>query len=94
MHLVGVITSYEGSGTDCSYMPVGEGDHTLGCAISKVGRGALVVCMEGGPAVSAAPRIGAVASLMSRIFAVTFETVDEGGECLLALPKCTTRRTP
>ena len=71
-----------------------EGDNTLVRAASKVGRGALVVCVVGGPAVSATPEIGAVAGLVSRVFAVTLETVDVGGECPLAFPKGTARWRP
>ena len=64
-----------------------KGDNTFGCAASKVGRGALVVRVVGGPAVSATPEVGAVAGLMSRIFAVTLKAVDVRGECSLAFPK-------
>ena len=73
---------------------MGEGDNTSGCAASKVGRGALVVRVVGGPAVSAAPEVGAVAGLVSRVFAVTLETVDVRGECSLAFPKRTAGRRP
>ena len=39
------------------------------------------------PAVPAAPIIGAVAGLVPGVLAVTFETVDVGWKCSLALPK-------
>ena len=65
MHLVGVISSYKGSGTDSSYLSVGEGDNTLGRAASKMGGGALMVRVVSGPAVPAAPVIGTVAGLVS-----------------------------
>ena len=94
VHLIGVISSYEGSGTDSPYLSVGEGDDTFARAASKVGRGALVVRMVGGPAVSATPEVGAVAGLVSRVFAVTLEAIDMRGECSLALPKGTTRWRP
>ena len=73
---------------------MGEGDNTFACAAGKVGRGALVVRVVGGPAVSATPEVGAVAGLVSRVFAVTLETVDVRGECSLAFPKRTTGRRP
>ena len=89
-HLVGVISSYEGSGTNSPYLPVGEGDDALGRAARKVGRGALMVHVVSRPAVPAAPIVGAVAGLVSGILAVAFEAVDVGWECSLALPKGTT----
>ena len=88
-HLVGVISSYEGSGTDSPYLSVGEGDDALGCATRKVGRGALMVPVVSGPAVSAAPVIGAVTGLVSRVLAVTSEAVNVGWEPSLALSKGT-----
>ena len=66
---------------------MGEGDDALGCAAHKVGRGALMVRVVSGPAVSAAPVIGTIAGFVSGILAVTPEAVDVGGECSLALPK-------
>ena len=66
---------------------MGEGDDTFGRAACKVGRGALMVCVVSGPAVPAAPVIGAVAGLVSGVLTVTFETVDVGWECSLALPE-------
>ena len=86
-HLVGVISSYKGSGADGPYLSVGEGDNALGCAASEMGRGALMVPVVSGPAVPAAPIIGAVAGLVSRVLAVAPEAVDVGWECPLALPK-------
>ena len=93
-HLVGVISSYEGSGTDSSYLSVGEGDDTLAHATRKVGRGALMVRMVSGPAVPAAPKIRAVAGLVSRVLAVALEAVNVGWERSLAFPKGTSRWRP
>ena len=90
-HLVGVVSSYEGSGADGPYLVVSEGNNTLGCAARKMGGGALVVRMVSRPAVSAAPIIGAVAGFVPRIFAVTLEAIDVGWKCPLALPKGATR---
>ena len=87
MHLIGIISSYKGSGTDSPYLSVGEGDDALGCAACKVGRGTLMVRVVSGPAVPAAPIIRTVASFVSGVLAVTLEAVDVRGECLLALPK-------
>ena len=75
-------------------MSVGEGDDALARAASKMGRGALVVHVIGGPAVPAAPIIRAVAGLVSRVLAVTLEAVDVGWEPSLAFPKGTTRWRP
>ena len=93
-HLIGVISSYEGSGADSPYLSVSEGDDTFACATSKVGRGALVVCVVGGPAVSATLVIGAVAGFVSRVLAVAFEAINVGRECSLAFPKGTARWRP
>ena len=49
MHLIGVISSYEGSGTNSSYPSVSEGDDTLGCAACEMGRGALIVMVDESP---------------------------------------------
>ena len=73
---------------------MGEGDDALGRAACEVRRGALMVRVVGGPAVPAAPIIGAVAGLVSRVLAVTLEAVDVGWESSLTLPKGTTRRSP
>ena len=72
-------------------MPMSEGNNASSCAASKMGGRALVVHMKGGPAVPVAPCIGAITGLMPRVFTMAFETVDVGWECLLVLPKCTTR---
>ena len=93
-HLVGVVSSYEGSGTDSPYLSVGEGDDALARATCKVGRRALMVRMVSGPAVPAAPVVGAVAGLVSRVLAVTLEAVNVGLELSLALHKRITRRRP
>ena len=87
VHLVGVISSYEGSGADSPYLSVSEGDDALGRAASKMGRGAFMVHVVSGPAVPATPIVGAVAGLVPRVLAVTPEAVDVGWECLLALTK-------
>ena len=93
-HLVGVVSSYEGSGTDSPYLSVGEGDDALGRATCEVGRRALMVRMVSGPAVPAASVIGAVAGLVSRVLTVTFEAVNVGWERSLAFPKGATRWRP
>ena len=93
-HFVGVISSYKGSGADSPYLSVGEGDDALACAASKVGSGAFVVPVVSGPAIPAAPIIGAVAGLMPRVLAVAPEAVDMRRERLLTLPKGATRRSP
>ena len=93
-HLVGVISSYEGSGTDSPYLSVGEGDDALGCAASKMGSGALMMLVVGGPAVPAAPIVGAVAGLMSGVLTVALEAVNVRWECALAFPKRAARRGP
>ena len=48
----------------------------------------------GGPAVSAAPEIGAVAGLVPGVLTVAFKTVDVGWKCSLAFSKGTTRWRP
>ena len=73
---------------------MGEGDDALARAASKMGRGTLMVRMIGGPAVPAAPIIGAVAGFVSRILTVTLEAVDVGWERSLALPKGATGWVP
>ena len=64
-----------------------EGDNARGGAASEVRGGAFMVAMVLGPAVSTAPVIGAVAGLMSWIFAVTSEAIDVWGEGALSLAK-------
>ena len=56
-----------------------KGDDALGSATSEVGSRTLMVAMIGGPAVSTAPVIGAVASLMSWILAMASEAVNMRG---------------
>ena len=73
---------------------MGKGDDALGRAACKVGRRALMVCVVSGPAVPAAPIIGAVAGFVSRVLAVALEAVNVGWECSLALPKSATWRGP
>ena len=90
-HLIGVISSYKGSGTDSPYLSVGEGDNAFGCAACEVGRGALMVRVVSGPAVPAAPKIGAVASLVSGVLTMALEAVNVGWECSLSLSKGATR---
>ena len=53
-----------------------------------------MVRVVSGPAVPAAPIVGAVAGLVSRVLAVALEAVNMGWECPLALPKGATRRSP
>ena len=53
-----------------------------------------MVCVVSGPAVPAAPIIGAVAGLVSRVLAMALEAVNVGWECSLALPKGATRWSP
>ena len=72
---------------------MGEGDDALGRAACKVGRGALVVCVVSGPAVPAAPTIGAVAGFVSRVLTMALEAINVGWECSLALPKSATGRS-
>ena len=64
-----------------------EGNDAFGGATGEMGSGAFVVSMIGGPAVSTAPVVGAVASLMSWIFAVASKTIDVRGELTLSLAK-------
>ena len=87
MHFIGVVSSHKRGGADSPYLSVGEGDDALGCATCKVGRGALIVCVVGRPAVPAAPIIGVVAGLVSRVLTVAFEAVDVGWERSLVLSK-------
>ena len=94
VHLIGVISSYKGSGADSPYLSVGEGNDAFGCAASKMGRGAFMMLMVSGPAVPAAPIVGAVAGLVPRILAVAPEAVDVGWEHSFVLPKGATRRGP
>ena len=53
-----------------------------------------MVRVVGGPAVPAAPIIGAVAGFMSRVLAVALEAIYVGWECLLALSERATRWGP
>ena len=53
-----------------------------------------MVRVVSGPAVSAAPVIGTIAGLVSRVLTVALKAVDVGWECPLALPKGTTRWIP
>ena len=78
VHLVGVVSSYEGSSANGPYLPVSEGDNAFGCAAGKVGGRALMVRVEGGPAILAAPCVRTVAGFMPRVLAMAFETVDMG----------------
>ena len=71
-----------------------EGDNALGCAARKVGGGALMVRVISGPAVPAAPIIGAVAGLVSRVLAMAPEAVNVRWECSLSLSEGATRRGP
>ena len=73
---------------------MGEGDDALGRAARKVGRGALMVRVVGGPAVPAASKIRAVAGLVARVLAMALETVDVGWESSLSLSKGATGRSP
>ena len=66
---------------------MGEGDDALSSAASEVRGRTLVVTMVGGPAISTAPVIGAVASLMPWILAMAFEAVNMRGEGALSLAK-------
>ena len=53
-----------------------------------------MVHVVSGPAVSAAPIIGAVAGLVSGVLAVASEAVDMGWKCSLAFSKRAARRGP
>ena len=64
-----------------------EGDDAFSGATGEMRSGAFVVSMIGGPAVSTAPVIGAVAGPMSWILAVAFKTIDVRGELTLSLAK-------
>ena len=66
---------------------MGERDDARSGATGEVGGRALMVAMVGGPAVSTAPVIGAVAGLMPWVLAMTFEAVDMRGEGALSLAK-------
>ena len=84
---IGVITSNQGSGTDSAHVTMGKGDDACSGATSEVRGRAFMVAMVGGPAVSTAPVIGAVTGFMSRVLAMTSETVDMRGEGALLLAK-------
>ena len=66
---------------------MGEGDDARSGATSEVRGRAFMVVMVGGPAVSTAPVVGAVAGLMSRVLTMTFEAVNMRGEGALSLAK-------
>ena len=66
---------------------MGKGDDTRSGATSEVRGRAFMVAMVSGPTVSTAPVVGAVAGLMSRVLAMTFEAVDMRGEGALSLAK-------
>ena len=66
---------------------MGKGDDARSGATSEVRGGAFMVAMVGRPAVSTAPVVGAVAGLMSRVLAMTFEAVDMRGEGAFSLAK-------
>ena len=94
MHLIGVVSSNKRGGADSPYLPMSKGNDTLGCAAGKVGRGTFVMRVVGGPAVPAAPIVGAVAGFVSRVLAVALKAVDVGRKCSLAFPKRATRWGP
>ena len=94
MYVIGLLSSNQGSGTDSAQIAMGEGNDALGGAASKVRCRTLVVAMVGGPAVSTAPVIGAVAGLMPRVLTVTSETVNMRGEGTLSLAKRSSWRGP
>ena len=71
-----------------------EGDDTLARAAREVRRGALMVRVVSGPAVPAAPKVRAVASLVSRVLTMALEAVNVRWECSLSLSKGATRRSP
>ena len=87
MCLVRVISSDQGSGTDSAYVAMGKGDNALAGATSEVGGGTLMVAMIGRPAVATTLVIRAVASFMSRVFAMALEAVNMRGEGTLSLAK-------
>ena len=68
-------------------MAMSEGDNARSGATSEVRGRAFMVAMVGGPAVSTAPVIGAVAGLMSRILTMTSEAVNMRGEGALSFAK-------
>ena len=73
---------------------IGEGNNARSGATSEVGGRAFMVSMVGGPAVLTAPIIGAVAGLVSRVFAVASKTVDMRREGALSLAKRSPWRGP
>ena len=70
-----------------THVTMSEGDNALSGAASEVRGRALVVAMVGGPAVSTAPVIRAVTSLVSQILAMASEAVNMGREGALSLAK-------
>ena len=66
---------------------MGEGNDACSGATGEVGGRALMVAMVGGPAVSTAPVIGAVAGRVSRVLAMTPKTVNVRREGALSLAK-------
>jgi hypothetical protein len=69
-HLVGFSAFEEGGGTDCSDVSMVEGDDALSGAAGEVGRGALGVEVVGGPAEAASPIVGALTTVVTRVFAM------------------------
>ena len=67
-------------------MVVGEGNNAHSGAAGKVRGRALMVAMVGGPAISTAPVVGAVAGLMSWVLAVTPEIINVRGGRRFHLP--------
>ena len=66
---------------------MGERDNTRSGAASKVGGGAFVMTVVGGPAISTAPIVGAVAGFMPGILTVAPETIDMRGKGAFSLAK-------
>jgi hypothetical protein len=85
VHLVGVSSLDKGCGTDSSDVLVGEGDDALSGAAGKVGCGAFSMEVVSGPAEAAGAVVGALAAIMTQVFAMAREAVGERG--LLALAK-------
>ena len=86
-HLVGVITSNQGGGTDSAHVPMGEGNNAHSGAAGKMRGRAFMVMMVGGSAVSTTPVIGAIAGLVSCVLAMTSEAINMRGEGALSLAK-------
>ena len=75
-------------------MAMSERDDARSGAAGEVRGRAFMVAMVFGPAVSTAPVIGAVAGLMSWIFAMASEAVNMRGEGTLSLAKRSSWRRP